>query len=261
VTAPPPLQIRRVFSAELCFHVLAHLDLGADAASLFDPGLPHRRWARGLRRAYHAAAGHLVVHALPLVMNDLAHLRGWLARPSAPLDDDNGHRLAERLLAALEAEQAGVAARFSPAERTTTFSFADAWLTRELGARRSALHAPANPPALVVLDCPALASGADEWTHGRATMSGGQHVVAVSFDVSPEHLLCQLVHEEIHPVTDPAVRARHSGETQDTRRGAAGFALHEALEEAAIARGQTLLEAAAPQFVPAYARWCARYSV
>ncbi len=38
--------------SDLCYHVLAHVDLGEDAANLFDPTLPTTSWAPALHEAY-----------------------------------------------------------------------------------------------------------------------------------------------------------------------------------------------------------------
>ncbi|MCA9654818.1 MAG: hypothetical protein KC501_33185, partial [Myxococcales bacterium] len=109
------------------------------------------------------------------------------------------------------------------------------------------------PPPLIVLDCPALGlagrGGADE--RGR--------VVAVSLAAPIEHLLCQILHEEVHAITDPVVRTQGGGATQDTRAGTPGHALHAALEHAALEVGRAVIEARAPAWSQAYARWQARF--
>lgn len=252
--------IRRALHAELAYHVLAHLPLSGDAASLYDPARPARPWVRPLHRAYTAADARLTLHALPLVVSDIEGLYGALAPGAlAALDGATGCRLAECFAAALRAEHQATAARYRPAQRAADLQEVDRWLGDQLRPLRRVLYAPRTPPGLEILDSPALASGG--WTHGRATQRGPQRVVAVALHVAPAHALCQILHEESHAVSDPPLRERWRGAPQDTRAGAAGHGLHAALEEAAVERGQAVLEAAGGDLLPTYARWRARYGI
>ena len=122
-----------------------------------------------------------------------------------------------------------------------------------LDVLRRALWEQHDTPALTVLDCPALGlagRGASD-LHGR--------VVAVSLAAPIDHLLCQILHEEIHAVTDPVIRESLPRTPQDTRTGTAGHALHAALEHAAIEVGEALILARAPEWMAAYARWRGRF--
>ena len=92
---------------------------------------------------------------------------------------------------------------------------------------------------------------------------GGERtrVVAVSLDEPDPHVLCQVLHEETHPVTDPAVYAANAGAARDTRLDEAGHALHLAAERAVVERDQALIEDEAAELLPAYAAWRERYGV
>jgi hypothetical protein len=229
-------------SAALLYHVLAHLDLGRDAASLFDRSLPRRAWVDDLRVAYDAAPGRLVVHAIALVHDDpIAMLRG---DSIAALRDAAGRVLASRLADAMEATD------YAPA-------FADPpplHLLEPLATLRAALYErTGDPPPLTILDCPALRLA------GRAATRDGTRIVAVSLARDPGHVLCQTIHEEIHAITDPVVRSGRTAQ-QDTRAHAPGFALHRELEHAAIEVGDALIAARTPEWSAAYAAWRARFA-
>ena len=95
---------------------------------------------------------------------------------------------------------------------------------------------------------------------------GRARQVAVALDRPVEHVICQVFHEEVHPVTDPAVLAHagagdHGYGSRDTREGSRGFALHQLLEFAAVETGQAIIDARAPKLRAAYARWRARFGV
>jgi hypothetical protein len=215
----------------LLYHVLAHLDLGRDAANLFDPALPRRQWVDGLREAYWAAPGRLFVQA------------GLLDREP---NDATDRELVECLRAAMDAERP----RYEPA-----FAEPDPAVEDALMVLRAALYETTGPPPpLTVLDCPAL-----RWA-GRATASSTGRLIAVSLAQDPGHVICQTIHEEIHAVTDPIVRQGFAGVAQDTRADAPGFALHAELERTAIEVGDALVAARAPQWSPAYATWRSRFA-
>jgi hypothetical protein len=130
-------------------------------------------------------------------------------------------------------------------------------LEQVLGRLRGALWERRDepPPLLRVWDCPALGP------HGRATFRNGERIVAVSVARPRDQVLCQILHEETHVITDPLVTAERAGSDRDTRFGTPGHALHVALEQAAVSVLQAVLEARAPQYVDAYARWRARFGV
>jgi hypothetical protein len=127
-------------------------------------------------------------------------------------------------------------------------------LTEPLTVLRGALwEQQGGPPQLTVLDCPALHLA------GRGASDEHGHVIAVNLAAPIDHLLCQILHEEVHPVTDPVIRDTMSSIAQDTRTGTPGHALHAALEHAAVEVGEALIQARVPDWSAAYARWRSRF--
>lgn len=237
------ITVERPLHAALLFHVLSHLDLGRDAASLYDPRRPKPPWLEPLRAAYRADPQRLRVHFL-------AHWTADLATLDAALGPG---KLADALRVALRAERAAVEAALARDDAAARRARFEAEVAPALTRCRDALHAGAAPP-LRVLDVPALGP------HGRGLGLPRERVVAVSLAPPSDHVFCQVLHEEVHPITDPRVQAAWRGErTRDTRAGSAGHALHAALEAAALDEGADVIAACAPEFVEAYARWCARF--
>ncbi|MCA9708564.1 MAG: hypothetical protein KDK70_22130 [Myxococcales bacterium] len=249
-----PIRLRRAPEAALGYHVLAHLPLRRDAASLFDAGLPARSWVEPLHRAYAAAPGRLVVQALGLRHAD-GGLDALADDPPAGLRDDAGRRLLACFLEAVEHERPAFMAAWEAdaARAEARRAEVEAVLVEPLAVLRGALWEQQGPaPPLTVLDCPALGPC------GRGGATPHERRVAVSLAAPVEHLLCQIFHEEVHPVTDPVVR-EGLPEIQDTRAGSAGHAVHAALEAAAIEVGEAVILARAPRWADAYARWRARF--
>lgn len=249
------ISVERPLHAELMFHVLSHLQLGADAASLFRPGLPARPWVRGLGQAYLDAPGRLALHGLPLCTADLEQLLALLDRGgTAALADPAGQLLCGRTAAALVAEQARVTRRWQRSDASAV-SRGDQWLAAvrsPLERLRTALwDHTGEPPPLRILDCEALSAG--DRTHGRGMLHAGCQVVALSLSAPQGQALCQLLHEEIHSVTDGDLPARAG--VQDTRVGSEGFARHRSQERRAVEAGQRLLERHAPQLLEDYDSW------
>lgn len=249
------IEWRRELEPALVLHVLAHLELGRDAASIYDDTLPERAWVEGLRDAYMAAPGRLHVHAL-----GLRHREGLEALREAPpagLRDTAGRRLLELLLDAMANERAEFACGWdaSAPEAEARRAEVVARIAEPLTVLRRALwEQQGEPPPLTVLDCPALGLA------GRGASDEHGRVVAVSLAAPTDHLLCQLLHEEIHPVTDPVARSTMPSISQDTRAGTAGHALHAALEHAAIEVGEALITARTPAWAVAYAHWRSRFA-
>jgi hypothetical protein len=244
------IEWERAAEPALLFHVLAHLPLGRDAASLYDETLPDRGWAGGLLEAYAAAPGRLQVHALGLWHR--AGLEALRDGPPAGLRDPAGRRLLIGLLDAMQSERAAFMRDWeaSAAQAGARQAEVAARLTEPLTVLRAALWEPqGDPPPLTLLDCPALHLA------GRATSDAHRHVIAVNLAAPIDHLLCQILHEEVHPVTDPVVRDTMPSTPQDTRAGTPGHALHAAIEHAAIEVGEALILARAPEWSAAYARW------
>jgi radical SAM superfamily enzyme YgiQ (UPF0313 family)/protein-L-isoaspartate O-methyltransferase len=253
---PPPTVVFEARQAPaLAYHVLGWLDLGQDAASLHDPARPLRPWVAPLHAAWHAAPRRLHLQVLALRFHDPRDLIQRLRlRPPAPLRGEADLALAQAFADALEAEAS---------------AFAQGWSARDAQARIDALQAtvgPAltelrgllwsaqdrEPPPLRVIHSPGLGRA------GRATTYDGERRVGVSLDQPDEHVLMQVLHEEVHPVTDPIVLAEWDDTTpRDTRSGSAGHALHQRLEAVAIGATQALIQARAPRWLPAFEGWLA----
>ena len=252
----PAIRLVCAPSAALAYHVLAHLDLGSDAASLFDPRLPPRPWQAGLLRAYRAAPGRLRLHALPLVHPE--DLEQVLRESPQTVGDGPGRTLALAFADAMQQERSAfleqLAAEMST-QATRHRAVRDA-IGEELERLRAALwEQQGESPSLHIYDCPALRAA------GRGTSTPEGRAVAVSLAESIEHVLCQVLHEEIHAVTDAVVWSAMGERVRDTRVGAPGHAVHEALEHAAVEVGEALIAARAPRWSDAYHRWRRRYRV
>jgi hypothetical protein len=245
------IRIERWPITAVAYHVLAHLDLGRDAASLYDDTLPARPWTAALREAYAAARGRLAVHGAPLWYGDrlVARLREGVP---AMLRDAEGRALALALADAIEVEAPTYVAAFERDARPLDDVATE--IVEPLARLRAALweRTGAAPP-LVIVDCPALGKRA------RAAKQDDARVVATDCMQPIEWLACQVLHEEIHAITDDAVLAGRDARTRDTRAGTPGYALHDELERAAIEVGDALVQARAPEWAPAYARWRATF--
>lgn len=237
--------------AAVAYHVLAHLDLGRDAASLYDDTLPTKPWTPALLAAYAAARGRLAVHGAPLWYGErlVARLREGVP---AMLRDTEGRALASAFADAIEAEAPDYLLAFERDE--TSLADVATSLAAPLSRLRAALweRVGAAPP-LVVVHCPALGKRA------RAGTQADARIVATDCAQPIEWLACQVLHEEIHAITDDAVLAGRDARARDTRAGMPGFALHDELERAAIEVGDALVQARAPEWAQAYARWRATF--
>lgn len=224
----------RPLRAWIHYHVLAQLDLGADAANIH-AGDPPPAWATALLARYQAAPDRLALQHTPMT----------------------GRTTADPTLQAA----------FDAAVEASTPTIEHAWQTDDPQPRHERFHlevAPAlqacrrlawsgAPPPLLIWDVPALRH------HGRAAHNGKTRIVATSLAEPSDHVFCQLLHEEMHPVSDPIVAEMFGGlSTRDTRAGTPGFAIHHALEVAAVEAGRQIVDQAAPQLRAAYRRWCAR---
>lgn len=244
---PPIVTIERSAIAEAGYRVLAALDLGRDAANLYVPPpaevAPVPAWVPALRAALRAnPRDALVLQGWPLRAPSLASLRDPPVTP-----------------ALAQAWRAAAASVPTEASSLGDVPALDGSLGPILTDLLAALWAPlgAHAPSICrVLDCAPLGP------HGRATTSGNTFVVATSLSESGEHPLMQILHEAAHPVTDGAVLARLGADAaaaRHTEMGADGFAIHQALEAAAVAYAGAVLEARRPSLVPAYRAWCSRF--
>ena len=238
------VQFARWDEAARLYLALSHLDLGADAASLFDPALPPAPWVEPLRRAYVAAPGRLALHAVGL-LHPTALREHLVSRRLPALADAAGEALGRATVAALDAL----------VEAPMAYAVVPQAIVEPLQALRAGLwEQHGGPPPLTIVDCPALG-----WA-GRAVSTSGGRVVAVALQRPAEHVLCQVLHEDVHAVTDPVVRASWNprAPARDTAVGSPGFAQHQTLEQAAVEVGDALVAARAPAWSEAYRRWRSR---
>lgn len=231
-------------SASVHYDVLRHLELGADAASLHDGA--KAPWSAALTAAYPTGEGSDLVQVLPLITPNLGALLTVL-REGGPF---------ERRLGAVIADHApafGVswqAARADHARRAD--ALADA-LDGPLRSARAALWSRAGraAPELLVLDARPLGR------HARGAAIGGRQVVAASFAHDDADLFCAILHEETHSVSDPEVLGGRRP-ARDTRRAAPGYAVHRALERAALDVADEVIRHAVPELAQHHARWVER---
>lgn len=258
--------------ARLAYAVLARLDLGRDAANLYDPTLPKRPWTPTLQARWRPAVGRLELHFAPLRVDDLPALLQWLAPPGPrALQDAPGQALAQAFALALGEEAAqtpeGGVGPADPAQTRHQGETADllararAVVGPDLTVLRRALWSRVGrpPPPLQVWHVRALRG------HGRALGRPGERVCATDLSASPAAVLCQLLHEECHPVSDPGVMAGSGGASvaggRDTRVGAAGYDQHLALERGAVELGAEVVAETLPRLAPGYARWRVRFGL
>ncbi|HJN77369.1 MAG TPA: radical SAM protein [Myxococcota bacterium] len=228
---PADLRFVRWPGPAQAYHVLAHLDLGADAAGLYDPELPSRPWVEPLRRAYAEADRPLV-------------LQGKALR----------HRTVPALLADLRSSGDGLQVLFADAiesEGQGTWPELEEHAALSLELRHLAgLLWQHRPPPLRLLDCPSLGR------HGRAGWLDGERIVAVNAAEDPEHVLQQVLHEWVHTLTDSLVEVDHA--RRDTRLGSEGFQVHAELERVALLATEAMLSERAPEHLPGFRRWLER---
>jgi hypothetical protein len=236
------LRVEAPLHAGLHYHVLSHLDLGRDSASIYQPRPVVPSWVAALSAAYRHSPERLGLQFVPLWTADLEALDGGLG--TGPM--------AAAMRVALDAERPAVESARALDDRAARRQRFEAEVRPDLQRARAWLYGGSAPP-LRILDVPALGA------HGRAMAVRGGRVVAVSLAEPSEHIFCQILHEETHPVSDPTVA--RSGGRRDTRAGSAGYEAHAALERAAVLKGAEAVAAATPGRADAYARWCARYGI
>lgn len=249
-----PVRFSRRPAPTFCYHLLAHLDLGADAATVYDPALPAPAWVAPLLSAYRAAPGRLALqaHSLPFVGVD-SWLRALRERPPTTLQDAAGQRLIECVLAAADAEREAFDAWWTEHRPAAGQLAADAGaqLAQPIARLRERLWEAQtdDPPPLLVLDIPALGR------RGRATTRDGTRLVAVDLAQPAAHILMQVLHEEVHPLTDPLVLVELPEGVRDTHAESAGFAIHQALEQTAVLATEAFLTQKAKELLPDFRRW------
>ena len=265
------VEIHAHFPAELGYRVLKRVDLGRDAANIFQRGQgAPPGWAPMLRAAYQEAPGRHAVQFLPLYAGSVETLLTRLHTGRvAGLLGPEGTALSEAfaIAAAAELESARAEWAAQQEERTALLDRRYSEILKTLQGIRIALWAGVLPPPLRILHCPSLGH------HGRAMFVRGERVVAVNLRREWPDALIQIVHEECHPVSDPTVAdmserntsERNTSERKtserDTRAGTPGHSQHMRLELAAVELGATVLAQAAPELMDAYAIWRRRYRI
>ena len=256
------LAVVRRAGTSAAYGVLAHLDLGRDAANLYDATLADVAvpWRDALLAAYAGDPARLGLQFAGLTAE---------AESVAPLVAAlRAGTLGIGSLVAAPATQACFAdaiehwwschAAAWQADAARAHAQGQAWLWRhraDLTALRDALwERSGGTPELEIVDVEALGG------HGRGRWLDGRRVVATSLaedpeqDPDPEHALLQVFHEEVHAVTDRFASAGGA----DTRVGAPGHSAHAQRERVAIEIGEAIVGARRPALASAYARWCAR---
>ncbi|TNE46084.1 MAG: hypothetical protein EP343_25290 [Deltaproteobacteria bacterium] len=248
------LTVGRAFHIQLHYHVLSHLDLGRDAANLFQSRASFPSWVSFLQRAYlmNRKGSGLLQHD-PLCVRDLEGLYRRL--------EARDERAATLMLQAMVAEQEqqekaweqdAAQARQQIDAFVQHHGDALLLLRRMLWERRGL-----EPPPLYVFDAPALG------THGRGMGGRTYRCCAVSLARDGEQALCQVFHEEVHAISDEEVEkaSGQSLDTRDTQVRSDGFRLHQALEHRAVELGGELIQEHTPMYQAAYQQWRERFGV
>lgn len=249
------MRVGRVFHICLHYQLLQQLDIGRDAANIWSPEAPKAPWAAGLTKLYLDATpqSRMALQALPLHVRDTEAYLATLTEAALPLWDAFAVAVLEEWEAA---EAAFVGDALAHEQRVQAFREE---LGGVLGRLRKALWSRCEqaPPGLALFDTPSLG------THARMISLGDVRCCATSLQREPGQLLCQLLHEETHAISDPQVlqRSDQGGGFRDTRVGTQGAKLHEAIERAAVLLGAEIIQEAAPEWTEAYEEWRRPYGM
>ncbi len=182
----PPVGVHRAEGPARFFAALAAADLGSDS-------LPGTRldapWARAIAETWPSCPGRTVLHRLGLAHFDAEELTRSLRWPPSGLRDRHGRSLCAAVATGIEAL----------ADRVSGFGKLPESTLAQLEALRIDLWAPQGlrPPPLVLLDVPALGG------QSRATTVAGSRRVATSLAMPAEHVLMQVLYEEVGLVAEP----------------------------------------------------------
>ena len=241
------IELVRALHVELHYRVLAALDLGRDAASLYTSRHPQPAWAPGLRDAYLSAGRDgLQLQCLALRVDSLEAMIDLAQTYKKPLFDHYIH--------ALEAESASAPSCWQTASSDKGLEQLSLEIIEPMTRLRAALwsRVDAQAPPLVIFDAPSLG------LHGRGLPQPSEHRVAVSLAESSAHVFCQVFHEETHPISDRFVDGRAQ---RETRCGTDGHSLHLEIEQRAIALGAEIIDEVAPEYAPNYDQWRKRFGM
>ncbi len=220
------IHVDRPLGAVLWYHVLSHLDLGRDAANLFVPKRPQRSW---IPQALALVQADPLLQFTPLFLSDIGYLQQTSLGPI------------------LAAELGAVTAAWQVDDAVDRHRRFFAEVAPDLTTARAALGAG----LLVIYDVPAMGP------HARAvTRKDGRRIVAADLSQPSAHVFCQVLHEEIHPFSDPLIMHVMGPASRDTRPGTAGWNLHKALEIGAVEGGRQIVEGHVKHRQADYAAWC-----
>jgi len=226
----------------LWFAIWAGVDLGSDRANSYLPAVGSPEWAKPIAEAWKRTANPLSVLSLGLQFETVDALVSALEARTGPLEQ----ALVEAIAAEREGFERGWAMTVDLREQR--LEKAQAGLETLHRWRQWLWTIKGDPPPLVVLDVPALGERA------RAATIGDRRVVAIDFGRAEESRLLGILHEEMHPVTDPVV-LRDFTHARTTQPGTPGFEVHRELERVAVAATEAFLQARDPQWIPAFERW------
>jgi radical SAM superfamily enzyme YgiQ (UPF0313 family)/protein-L-isoaspartate O-methyltransferase len=249
--SPPAVSFVDAPGPALGFHLLAHLPMPGDAAGLYDPAYV-ADWVVPLVEAWDAVPARVQLQGLLLQTRTIDDLVVRLRRHRLPaLSGLEGQRLCRLFADVVEAERASfeAARRASAPARALVMAEASRLAAPIEGLRDRLWAARGVAPALTVLHVPDLGPRA------RGVSSPSGRVVAISLAEPADHVVMQVLHEEVHPLTDPIVLREHPG-TRSTRPTEDGWRLHEALERTAVQATHAFLEAKASEWLPAFRAWC-----
>lgn len=111
------------------------------------------------------------------------------------------------------------------------------------------------PPSLTLLHSPAL------YSSGRGAQFSADHrLIAVSFLSSSSWVFCQMLHEEVHVVTDLLFDPTQLT-SRDSRQNQTGYMVHQTLELKAVDRTSELIRQSCPQRIPDDINWRTTYQI
>lgn len=244
------LSVGRAFHIQLHYHVLSFLDLGMDAASLYQPRAISTEWVDELQHSYIAerTLAQSLQHA-PLLVRNLEGLLQHLQSKEGGVFA----RMANALLSE-RTEQEHLWLQTSEEANTAIESFLRLF-GDDLILLRSALWGRIQKvsPPLFLFHTPALG------LHGRGIGGASYRCCAVSLSGELEHAFCQTFHEEVHAISDYEVEQKLAPSqklsARETHVGAKGFSLHREMERHAVELGDELIRTHSPSHLKAYQRW------
>ena len=281
-------EVRREFFVDAVFHLLAHLDIGRDAASLYLP-----EYVEEMRRARQAALpaaaadrlraqlqehpGLKIINFLPFFCPDSNQLPAELRQLDADVvpreswimkrlgDDLNGVPVSVRRdffagfadLLELEAGRYYRAywQRRSAALDPCSARFQELWRTEghRLLEPLVAAH-PGQSPQIRIYLVQSMTR------NGRGFSSAGGLGAAVKAPADDDQIhasFLQVLHEITHRFSDPLTRMDHPMRSTSAA-DAQGFRIHNAFEKAAIYGDYLLLKRAASPLLRPYLEWISR---